>query len=128
MPVAITIAAVMSLSRRPGTGAAPPFRDSEALRERIEQAVEAGSRLDAALDAIDGLERTIQAYDEQAEAAVYRYLRESRDFDMDPRDFDSDIFGDLERRRRDALHEVVAVREGLRDLLTPAEWEATFTD
>lgn len=128
MPVAITIAVVKSLSRGPDAGATPQFRDPDALRKRIEQALEPGSRLDASLDAINGLERTVQAYDDQAEAGLYRNLRESRDFDMGPGDLDSDIFEELERRRRVALHEVVAVRERLRDLLTPAEWEAAFTD
>jgi len=128
VPVATTIALVMAMRRRAGAGSGPLFRDPDALRERIERAVEAGPRRDASLGAVDALERAYRAYDEQAEADMYRYLSDSRDFDKDPAAYDADIFDELDRRRRAAFLEVDVVRERLLDLLTAEEWEAAFAD
>ena len=69
---------------------------------------------------------TIEAYDSQAYDALRRYLRESPEFETGPDDLEARVFEQIEHRRRAELLEVVAVRERLRELLTPAQWKAAF--
>ena len=125
MPVAITIATVLSI-RRSRAARRNPFTDAAALRKKILDTVAAGTRQDAALAEVDALAGVVQAYGQQANAALEVYLRQAAAFDVGTDELESSVFAPIENQRRATLVEVVAVRERLRKLLTPAEWEAAF--
>ena len=123
MPILVTIAAITYLFTRGSKGEAS-FLAPGALRKKVEKLPE-GSAHTESLRAVDRLDALAGEYDSAVDAAVSAYLADVEDWsssadklieEMDP----------FDKAREDVLFEVIRLRDGIVDAVSPEEWDKLF--
>jgi len=123
MPVLITIATVNALFRFGSSEVS--FLDPDALRERCRDEIEDTETRIRAMILAEQLQQQARQYQKAVVASVEAYIEESAKWE-------SSASGLIERlqpwdnARRQTVHEIVRIRQSMRDLLTTEQWNRVF--
>ncbi len=122
MPVLATLVAIHVL----GESEQNSLVDPRAMRRQARDVLADSPSLPEVLALIERLDELAADYAINADAALAAYKTKTSEWDSSKQDLLA-IIGHLDEERRDALVEVVATREALRELVTPREWRALFS-
>ena len=126
MPIVTTMAAMAIL--RNDTGDPQPFTDARTLRRALRRGLaEEKEVLNAALVLAGQLQRVLERYRNRIEVALDDYVAASAERYRNAGDVIEQLAA-LDQEREQLLAEIVALRQSLQRLLTPAQWHAVFGD